>query len=116
MSPAKYTDLPPEVILQEDQRVAARSLKERAEICWHGKQDTVAVMVDEVSLAAEVILERGEDLLGVDAFGLRVNSVWSHQSSSVHCDMPHDANQALLPSGTKKWTFGCVLEISTTVG
>ncbi len=45
VSPPKKTDLPPDVIDQEAQRVAARSWIERAEICWQGRQEIWAVIV-----------------------------------------------------------------------
>ena len=75
-------------------------------------------MAWEVSLAVEVMEERGdeEESLSLVFLGVRVKSIWSHQSSSVHWVMPQEANHFLLPRGTKKWAFGCVREISTTVG
>ena len=68
--------------------------------------DVTLVRWEVCSSVAEVVGEGG----------VRVKSTSSHQSISVQFLMPHAANHVLLPSGTKKWTFGCRFEISTTVG
>lgn len=50
------------------------------------------------------------------AAGEREMSRDSHQSSSVTLVMPEAVNQALLRSGTKKWTFGWRARMRVMVG
>src|SRR3954451_20623753 len=106
----------------EAQRVAARSVKVRAEMCWQGRQEIRAVIVFAdgwiiVFLSeVEVTLVRCEDSPATEELGVSVKSISSHQSSSVQFCIPHAANHFLFPSGTKKWQSGCRFAISVTVG
>ncbi len=52
--------------------MAARSVRERAEMCWQGRHDIVAVMECDVSLTVEVIEDRGESEEGLSRVGLGV--------------------------------------------
>lgn len=47
MSPPNQTDLPPEEMLQLDQSVWPWSKRVRALVCWQGRQDIRAVIVEE---------------------------------------------------------------------
>lgn len=111
----------PEETDQEDQRVAARSNRPRAEMCWLGRQEIRAVMflLSDVeglcSASVDVMLGLGE-CLDVDGEGVSVKSISSHQSISVMLVMPESRNHFLLPRGAKKWQLGCSWAISVMVG
>lgn len=103
----------------EDQRVAARSKRPRAEMCWQGRQDMRAVMASGAAggcpSSVEVMLgfwDAGEG----DGDGVRVKSTSSHQSISVMFCTPQFRNHFLLPSGAKKWQLGWSWAISVMVG
>ena len=91
---------------QDAQRVTCRSLMERLEVCWQGRQDIRAVIEsfdgggDAVEADVEVMEVRCDDL--VFDCGVRLNSISSHQSSSVHAATPEEANHFLRPKPTKK--------------
>ena len=114
-----------EVTAHEAQRVAARSVRLREEMCWQGRQEIrAAIMFADgwavvLLSAVDVALVRCEDLPATEdvrEVGVSVKSISSHQSSSVQFCMPHVANHFLFPRGTKKWQSGCRVAISVTVG
>ena len=103
--------------------MCARSQGVRAEMCWQGRQEMRADILElsdggeggGVGSAAVEIVFILVDLVGwFDGVSVKLTS--SHQSSSVQEWIPLLANHCLLPSGTKKWHFGCSLWISWTVG
>ncbi len=66
---------------------------------------------------AEFDLTSVFDIAGLLVEGARLMSRCSHQSSSVTPSLiPEFTNHFLLPSGTKKWTFGCFALIFMIVG
>ena len=107
---------------QEAQRVWALSKGVRADMCWAGRQEIVAVM--EALAGLEVVVsvtvdEEDEEVLAAVFFelsGPRCKLHSSHQSSSVTCVIPLLLNHFLSPSGTKKCAFGCVLASLEMVG
>lgn len=104
---------------QEDHRVAPRSNRLRAEVCWHGRQDMRAVMftAGEGLCSSSVDVMLGfKDVGAVDGEGVRVKSISSHQSISVMFLTPQSRNHFLFPKGAKKWQLGCRLAISVMVG
>lgn len=108
---------------QEDHRVAARSKRPRAEVCWLGRQEMRAEMLLlPVPVprcfgfsSVDVMLGLG-DVLDADGDAVSVKSTSSHQSISVIFLMPVSRNHFLFPIGAKKWQFGCRRAISVTVG
>ena len=102
---------------QLDQSVQALSRSERAEMCWHGRQEIRADMVVEDGLEEVVeVTDVVREDFSLDVDGLRLKSTSSHQSSSSQLVMPQEANHFLRPSGTKKWALGWRLLISVMVG
>ena len=112
------------VMDQEAQRVWALSKGVRADMCWAGRQEIVAVMPPAASFGLAVVVdvtvdEADEAVLATDFFdasGPRCKLHSSHQSSSVTAVMLLLLNHFLSPSGTKKCAFGCVLESLVMVG
>lgn len=104
-----------ELMAHEAQRVAERSKRPRAEVCWLGRQDMRAVIVfggglcssSSSSLIVDGMVGFGEDVIAVvDGEGVRVKSTSSHQSNSVMFVTPESRNHFLLPNGAKKWQLG----------
>lgn len=103
------------------QSVQALSRNERAEMCWQGRQEIRADMVEEdgfeeVVEVTDVVREDFSLHFSLDVDGLRLRSTSSHQSSSSHLVMPQEANHFFRPSGTMKCALGWRLLISVMVG
>lgn len=108
MSPPKYTDLPPEETDQEAHSVVDLLKGLRADVCWQGRQEILAV----ISFEGPNVEELDEDSVGLN----NVRSTSSHQSSSTALLMPQFANHFLRPLGTQNWAKGLHFCISRIVG
>lgn len=101
MSPPNQTDFPPEETDQEAHRVVDLSKGVRADVCWQGRQEILALIF---SFEVPVDEELGEGFSLVD--GDNVRSTSSHQSSSTAVLMPQSSNHFFRPLGIKNWTLG----------
>jgi hypothetical protein len=100
VSPPNQTGFPPEETDQEAHRVVDLSKGVRADVCWQGRQEILALIF---SFEVPVDEELDEGFLLVD--GDNVRSTSSHQSSSTAVVIPESATHFLRPFGTKNWTL-----------
>jgi len=119
--PPNQTFLPPLSTLQLAQSVCPLSKGVRALVCWQGRQPMRATTCSGVEASGSMSRSAEDPSLETrtdfsPAVGDRAMSRSSHQSSSVTLEMPEAVNQALLPSGTKKCTFGWRARMRVMVG
>jgi hypothetical protein len=95
VSPPNQTDLPPEETAHEAQRVALRSKRPRAEVCWQGRQEmraVISVVDGGLAGAEEAGGEETVEMCFSPVLGVRVRSMSCHQSSSTAFWMPLSLN------------------------